>query len=1315
MTTDSILIVLLVQSARTAVLILAILLLRMVLGKRIPPAWRHAIWGLVPLQLLLVVSIPSSISFLNIARSLEFNEPEVKRSVTSGPAAKNANFSNGENKEPDVKRSVTSGPVGASVEFEVVSLELNAGNEIQPMDFPSQNSTPIENDPEVALRSTPGSLNFPKVLFAVWSVGCVVMITIFTRQILMCRRWLKCGKPVTREPVLQLFEECCRQMNIKTWLVVAQSETIRSPFLIGAVRPKLLLPRRMVETASTKQLQAVFLHELAHLKRWDIWTGWLMTMLLIVHWFNPLLWIAIRRMNADREEACDVMAMNRLDRTEQGDYAYSLLEIARQFAGPTHAPGLVGISETGKFLKRRIEMLKQIGTWKLRWKVLAVGLAMLIAAVTLTDAQEKKPAKDQTSQTVDQLQAEVERLQAEVERLRKDNPPNSLNNNRKLFTELLGIYTSDTENREVVMTFADKDNAILDSAGENGVRIREKYQPKNPDAAFVAMVIVRAKNQGTNLPDIYTGEVSFVDENKLKIAFNRSNDKPFPESLSSVTAEIIREDGGITLVIPKTQVWDEIRVTKPSPKTTFDKDELPHTQIPPEETAAPDNGQPRAYPPHYLKAKTSMVRQDIDNMKQLGLALHNYHDVFRSLPSASTADKDGKPMHSWRMTLLPYLGQQELYAKIRHNEPWDSEYNRQFHNQMPDVYRTPSMTGDNEKNGNTFYAVVVGDRKADGTEGNLQKILSEPVFAGPNHWAGMGRVMDGTSNTVAFVMRARPVCWMDPNSDIPFDVAMQGINANPNGIGAQNVPELSDKPLTPMAFCDGSVQLLSAYLPRQNLRAMLTCNGGESVSWDDWLVDPEPKTTVVYELPPSADADRVLKMFGALVDDNENDMSRLSPDKKKITIHGRESAHEKIKMLLDMFKSPPPVGIQRKEMAYRLLNVNAVEVAKNIQPLLPNAVIKPENDTNSLLVSAPPEEFETIRKMIEMMDQAPAKQNEIPTLRMKLAGPDEVEQGKEETYRLHLTNVGKSDLKDLKMTLIHNGEVKGETSIPEIKRGEDRILDLFIAPLEKDENVTLEIRVEVAGRTGTLKRTIKVVDPDVFTVAVYKIAHVDAQIVLNVLQTVLKDSPDVRLSFDARTNSVIAVGKKPDHEKIREIVETFSPPASPETQSPYGNPPSQVNPGVASAPQPIPVAPDPIVGRYLAVTEADERMGIELTRTGENDVFAQGWPIPNQSPPAPKYRVVMYHGGLPGDGYEEGMPREIGSATLDGSRLNITLELVHDGKRYLTIPETNMTWKLLLDGDATLLVVGEEGDSKPTIAVKVKDKKTAEIQAQSYR
>ncbi|MCL2117629.1 MAG: DUF1559 domain-containing protein, partial [Planctomycetaceae bacterium] len=99
--------------------------------------------------------------------------------------------------------------------------------------------------------------------------------------------------------------------------------------------------------------------------------------------------------------------------------------------------------------------------------------------------------------------------------------------------------------------------------------------------------------------------------------------------------------------------------------------------------------------------------QCINNMKQIVLALHLYyaqHELF--LPAYAT-DEDGKPLHSWRVLILPYLEQKELYDQIRLDEPWDSEYNKQFHDQMPMIYLCPSSQS-SPRNGFTSYQMVVG-------------------------------------------------------------------------------------------------------------------------------------------------------------------------------------------------------------------------------------------------------------------------------------------------------------------------------------------------------------------------------------------------------------------------------------------------------------------------------------------------------------------------------------------------------------------------------------------------------------------------------
>ncbi len=82
--------------------------------------------------------------------------------------------------------------------------------------------------------------------------------------------------------------------------------------------------------------------------------------------------------------------------------------------------------------------------------------------------------------------------------------------------------------------------------------------------------------------------------------------------------------------------------------------------------------------------------QCANNMKQILIGLQNYHDTYNAFPPAYTVDEDGKPLHSWRVLILPFIEQQALYEQIRLDEPWDSEHNRQFHAVNMQEFRCPS-------------------------------------------------------------------------------------------------------------------------------------------------------------------------------------------------------------------------------------------------------------------------------------------------------------------------------------------------------------------------------------------------------------------------------------------------------------------------------------------------------------------------------------------------------------------------------------------------------------------------------------------------
>lgn len=104
-------------------------------------------------------------------------------------------------------------------------------------------------------------------------------------------------------------------------------------------------------------LKSIFLHELAHKRRGDTVWSFLMSGLLIIHWFNPFLWIAIRSMNGDREEACDERATEEFCKRDRLQYAGALVETALSIEGNLRRPGLVGLLEPSSRLRSRIERL----------------------------------------------------------------------------------------------------------------------------------------------------------------------------------------------------------------------------------------------------------------------------------------------------------------------------------------------------------------------------------------------------------------------------------------------------------------------------------------------------------------------------------------------------------------------------------------------------------------------------------------------------------------------------------------------------------------------------------------------------------------------------------------------------------------------------------------------------------------------------------------------------------------------------------------------------------------------------------------------
>jgi hypothetical protein len=187
-----------------------------------------------------------------------------------------------------------------------------------------------------------------------------------------------------------------------------------------------------------------------------------------------------------------------------------------------------------------------------------------------------------------------------------------------------------------------------------------------------------------------------------------------------------------------------------------------------------------------------------NNLKMLGLAMHNYHDAYRYFPSDIT-DPDGKPLLSWRVAILPFVEELALYDQFKKDEPWDSPHNLALLEKMPAVFNHPGM---NTKPGTTVYQRPVGEG-----------------FLNPHEKLRFAQISDGTSNTIMGLetLAQDAVPWTKP-ADISLD------DDNPVALLDDGTREGFN-----VLLADGAVLFISNAIDPEMLRGLLTRGGGELV------------------------------------------------------------------------------------------------------------------------------------------------------------------------------------------------------------------------------------------------------------------------------------------------------------------------------------------------------------------------------------------------------------------------------------------------------------------------------------------------------
>jgi prepilin-type processing-associated H-X9-DG protein len=200
--------------------------------------------------------------------------------------------------------------------------------------------------------------------------------------------------------------------------------------------------------------------------------------------------------------------------------------------------------------------------------------------------------------------------------------------------------------------------------------------------------------------------------------------------------------------------------------------------------------------------------QCTNNLKQIGLALHNYHDSYGHFPAAVITDDDGNPRYSWRVAITPFVEQQAFFDQYDPTQSWDSPVNQPLEMYMPMCYGCPSDAASQLYQ--TNYLMITGE----GTIGGL-----------PNETTGFVDILDGSSNTVVVVeVVGSGVHWMEPR-----DLSLEELSFMLND-GTGNGPSSNHPGGAMVLMADGSVHFLADGLDTQLLENMLRKNDGNAIS-----------------------------------------------------------------------------------------------------------------------------------------------------------------------------------------------------------------------------------------------------------------------------------------------------------------------------------------------------------------------------------------------------------------------------------------------------------------------------------------------------
>ena len=191
------------------------------------------------------------------------------------------------------------------------------------------------------------------ILFGIWIVGILGMMILVIKSSLRLRTIKRSALPLQNPEVHRLYNRCLNEMKITRNIPIYSTAFLKSPIIVGFLRPCIYLPIHLISDYHEAEMKYMLLHELQHYRHKDAIANYLMNFAVVLYWFNPVVWLALREMRNDREVACDTSVLKMLDENDYENYGNTLINFVEKVS-ISPFPFAASLSGNMKQMKRRI-------------------------------------------------------------------------------------------------------------------------------------------------------------------------------------------------------------------------------------------------------------------------------------------------------------------------------------------------------------------------------------------------------------------------------------------------------------------------------------------------------------------------------------------------------------------------------------------------------------------------------------------------------------------------------------------------------------------------------------------------------------------------------------------------------------------------------------------------------------------------------------------------------------------------------------------------------------------------------------------------